>query len=395
MNLVHATTIGQRIQKRAERITGTNIDPATYAFGNTGIAETAGSAISFNKQWLANASKQEVKGVIAHELGHVLQGAGSTLSGVQQESYGDALRARMGLGVGQGYNSTQEKQMERLSNAEFRQLSSMAQSGSIDRGWLKEAGMAGTDGNGPKAGAGGRRRNTAANLFSKNTLNYQNPGGAQALPAMSPSQTANYYSQLAGLYAGYQNQLAALKLQRVGARADFRAQAADVRAQKLTGLADTENAAIERGVVGSSADLQARAGVRGAAETQLQSAKQQRAMTVAESRLGAQQAGTQYFMGVQGLEATKLAAQQEALSNQLEQNLIVSGQESTMNVLKAIYDSLTANYGGGGGGNGGGGGGGNKPAVFDYEAWRKAQAKNAGKSLNDFISAIFAGKTGL
>jgi hypothetical protein len=83
-------------------------------------------------------------------------------------------------------------------------------------------------------------RNTFANTLSKNQVKYKNPGGASALPSLDPAATANYYSQLAGLYAGYQNQLTALKQQRVGARADFQAQAAQVNAEKIGGLADAE-----------------------------------------------------------------------------------------------------------------------------------------------------------
>lgn len=206
--------------------------------------------------------------------------------------------------------------------------------------------MAGTDGNGPKVGEGGRMRNTFANILSKNKVDYSNPGGASALPSLDPASTANYYSQLAGLYAGYQNQLIALKQQRIGARADFQAQAAQVRAQKIGDLATTENQSIERGVVGSSADLQNRAGVRGAAAAGIQAAKRQKLETIAGTRIAAQQAGIDYFMGAQGLEAQKLAQQQQLLAQQLQQNLIVSGQESQMDVLKQIYESLSGSIGG-------------------------------------------------
>ena len=79
-------------------------------------------------------------------------------------------------------------------------------------------------------------------------------------------------------------------------------------------------------------------------------------MTVAGTRIAGQQAGIDYFMGVQGLEAQKLAQQQDLLAQQLQQNLIVSGQESQMDVLQQIYQSLSgamapqpAPRGGGGG----------------------------------------------
>ena len=195
----------------------------------------------------------------------------------------------------------------------------------------------------PVPGSPGRLRNTFANALSKNKVDYSNPGGESALPALDPAQTANYYSQLAGLYSGYQNQLLGLKQQRVGLRADFMATKADVNAQKIGGLADTENAAIERGITGSSADLQARTGVRAGAEAAVQAAKRARMEGVAGTRLAAQQAGIDYFMGSQSIEAQKLAQQQQALAMQLQNNLIVSGQETTMDAMKAIYRALINN----------------------------------------------------
>lgn len=198
---------------------------------------------------------------------------------------------------------------------------------------------------------GGRMRNTFANVLSKNQVNYQNPGGAQALPSLDPASTANYYSQLAGLYAGYQNQLVALKQQRVGARAGFKAERAAIQAEKLTGLADAENAAIERGMLGGTADLQARTGVRAQAASAVAGAKSAMLQEVAQTRIGAQQAGIDYFMQSQGLEAQKLAQQQALLSDQLMQNLIISGQETQMDAMKGIYEALAGIGQGGGGGN--------------------------------------------
>jgi hypothetical protein len=195
----------------------------------------------------------------------------------------------------------------------------------------------------PVPGSPGRLRNTFANALSKNQVDYSNPGGADALPALSPASTANYYSQMAGLYAGYQNQLLALKQQRVGFRADFGAAKADINAQKIGGLADAENQAIERGITGSSGDLQQRTGVRAGAAAAVQAAKRTRMEGVAGTRIAAQQAGIDYFMGSTQLQGTALAEQQQALAMQLQNNLIVSGQETTMDAMKAIYRALINN----------------------------------------------------
>lgn len=199
----------------------------------------------------------------------------------------------------------------------------------------------------------GRMRNTFANTISKNTIDYSNPGGASALPSLDPAQTANYYNQLGALYSGYQNQLVGLKQQRLGARADFRTALSQIRGEKVAGLAATESDAIERGVTGSSSDLVGRTGVEGAAQAARQMAASQRDRVVQQTHLEREQAGIDYFQNVQALEADKLAAQQALLAQQLEQNLIISGQETTMDALKAIYEAFANRTGGGGGGGGG------------------------------------------
>ncbi len=398
MNILQAERIGSRLSKRIERVTGVNLDTASYGYSNTDIAATAGTAITFNRQWLANAGRRELQGVLTHELGHVLQGAGSSLTGVQQESYGDALRQRLGFGKGAGYSSTQESQFDKLSNQEFRHLSQQAADGSINRQWVKGASMAGTDASGPKGpGDGNRKRNTFNNILSKYSGNGpQNTGGAKALPSLGPAQTANYYNQLGGLYAGYQNQVEQLKLQRVGIKSGYRSAVAQVRAQKLTDLAASENASIDRGVQGSSASLQEQAGVRGAAAAGIATAQDQKLQALGGTRLAQQQAGTDYFMAAQGLEANKLAQQQELLAQQLQQNSIISGQETQMDALKAIYQALNKQFqsGGGGGGNGGDGSGGNNNG-FDIRKWLAQQAKTTGQTLPEYVNTVFAAKRGI
>jgi hypothetical protein len=191
-------------------------------------------------------------------------------------------------------------------------------------------------------------RNTFANILSKNQVDYQNPGGTAALPALSPASTANYYSQLAGLYAGYQNTLAGAKLQRVGIRSGLKTDLAGIKAEGIEMKATAVNTALDRGIVGSTVDASARAGVDADVAGARAGARSEALQALAQNRLGVSQAGVDYFMGAQGLEAQKLAQQQEALAQQLQANLIISGNESNMDALKAIYKALVAQLGGGG-----------------------------------------------
>jgi hypothetical protein len=239
-------------------------------------------------------------------------------------------------------------------------------------------------------------RNTFANVLSKNQVNYQNPGGSAALPAMDPASTANYYSQLGGLYAGYQNQLIGLKQQRVGIRAGFGEAKASIRSQLVSGLADTQNAAIDRGVGGSSAALQQEAGVRGDAAAATATAKRQELEGIGQTRLQAQQAGIDYFQGSQQLEAQKLAQQQQQLASQLQNNLIVSGQETQMDALRAMYRAQMQAFQNGGGNGGNGNGNGGQGSNFDLQAWQQQQAKQAGygKDMQSYLQNIWASRTG-
>jgi hypothetical protein len=340
MNITQAQKLGNRLSRQLSGILGVQPQRVSFSWDPaTAIAQSSAQtqSVGLNRQYIQNASRREVAGVIAHELGHVYDPrANNPGSAKRTEAFGDAARLAL---------TGQTKDW---------QASPEARAIAQKKGW--DMGVEGPSL--PGLGKhGGRMRNTFANVLSKNKVDYTNKGGAQALPSLSPASTANYYGQLAGLYAGYQSQITALRNQRVGLRADFHEAVTGARGEKLAGLAAVENQSIERGVLGSSADLQERSDVRGTAEAQIRAAERARLEGVAANRLSQQQAGLDYYMGAQGLEAQKLAEQQQLLAQQLQQNSIISGQESQMDVLKAIYESLS----GGGGGRGPGGGGGPVP----------------------------------
>jgi hypothetical protein len=188
-------------------------------------------------------------------------------------------------------------------------------------------------------GEGNRMRNTMANLLSKNKVQYQNPGGAAALPALSPAQTANYYSQLAGLAAQARLTKASLKAERVGVRADWRAQRAGIQLERKQGIADVQAQMSDRGLTGSSIHATGEVDVRAAARSALTAGKGDVMQAIGQNRIAQQQAGLDFFMGASALEAQSLATKQEALSQQLAQNLIVSGQETQMDVLRQMFQA--------------------------------------------------------
>lgn len=201
-------------------------------------------------------------------------------------------------------------------------------------------------------GQDNRKRNTAANQLSKYQTDYKNPGGMAALPALSPAQTANQYAQLAGLAAQFQNTVADLRQQRVGLKAGWGAQRAQIRAQEMSDLSGTENSNISRGVQGSSASNAALIGVQAGAAGQMQQGKAALYQGLAQNRIAGQRAYIDFFQGQTQVQAQGLAEQQTALASQLQNDLIISGQETQTDYVRQLYQSLLDQISGGGAGGG-------------------------------------------
>lgn len=369
--LQYANRVADRLERRVGNLLGTSVSAQLGLDRKTDIAATSGSLVGLNPEWLKNASRKEVRGVLAHELTHVAQGAsGFQLGGAKQEALADAVRGSLGLGKGEGYGSRFERRLGDIGRSGLQDVyQKMAAGGNWQAELRRQEMQQGGGQTGPKLPGqgkfGGRKRNTFAQLLSHNQVGGSNPGGAAALPSLDPASTANYYAQLSNLYSGYQQQLMALRQQRTGLKAGLRPELAGIKQDMIGGLAAEENAGIERGVSGSSASLQNLAGIRGQAESQAQAAKLNVRQGLADIALQRQAAGTAFSQGALQLEAQKLAQQQAALADQLSNNLIVSGQENTMDIMRAIYRAFSGGGGGNGngGGNGGGGGGAGTPGI--------------------------------
>jgi len=217
----------------------------------------------------------------------------------------------------------------------------------------------GTNGGQVGPSAGSRKRNTFANLLSKTNFapggsnlfgsSGGGTGGAQsegALPALSPESTANYYAQLSALQAQYSQTIADLRRQRVGIRAGFQESRAGLKAQTMTGVRDVQQSAVERGVLGGSGELAQRAEVRGAGTAAIAAERRGMLEGLADTRSAQQRAALGLFQGQTALESQALAERQNLLAQQLQQNLIVSGQEAQMNAMKQIYGGLTSGLAG-------------------------------------------------
>ncbi|HEX9899738.1 MAG TPA: hypothetical protein VGC81_10955 [Candidatus Methylomirabilis sp.] len=168
----------------------------------------------------------------------------------------------------------------------------------------------------------GRKRNTMNNKMSKQGLG--DLGSAVSggdLPLLDPSAVASYYGQLQTLQSQLSTQLAGLRQQRVGFKGEARVARSDIRQQGQEALSGVVGSAIERGVLGSSAELEQRAETRAATSSGLADVNRQLYDALAESRLQAEQARLGFTQGTQQLAAGAIASRMQ-MAAQEKQNQI-------------------------------------------------------------------------
>jgi hypothetical protein len=304
-----------------------SLQVGNIAAGNP--AYTSGQTVVFDRQYLRGASRQDVRGALIHELTHAY-GVGATPSGrpgPSVETYADYARYVLNKNEDPDWQPSEA-------------VLQLAQERDMQR-------PTGTDNNGPSpvqapAADNSHQRNNYTNQRTHQdvTIGYENPGGMAALPPLDAASTANYYAQLGNYYALYENERATLRAQRVGAKAEAKVALADVKAQLVPSLASAENAQIDRGTLGGSADMQERIGLKGAAASDRAAIRGQLHADIAASRLAEQQAALVLYQNQTGLEAEKLAQQQTMLADQLERNAIISGAESMADAQRAAYEAI-------------------------------------------------------
>lgn len=154
------------------------------------------------------------------------------------------------------------------------------------------------------------------------------------------------------LFGQHTDELAMLEQGRSQLRAETRNTIQGVKDQRRLDLASTASAANERGVLGSSMDVQGREDVRNAARLGINQARTDRAQGLLGNWAQVMQSRRTYEMGVLGLQQQQAAARAAGNAN---------------NVVEDFIKSLNQDkgYGGGGGGGGNNGGGGQNAAIRD------------------------------
>lgn len=269
--------------------------------------------ITLDQDFLESASRPDIRGAIIHEATHAI-GVGHGKPDKRVEDLADYARYVLNPKDRPDWEPSEGV----LRIAERR-----------DDMLKPQTGGSGTRNNGPRTGRGydGRRaRNTFTNAQSKTPV----------APLLSPGQTAGYAQQLAALQSQYTTQRSGIKAQGGAVNAEVKSAYADIRANQIASMAEAESAAIANGVVGSSADLGARAGVDIAAGASRADAKAARNNAMMQLRLAQMQAQTDYQSGIAGVAIDKATAQAELANQQFMQDQF----DALAQNYQAIYQSI-------------------------------------------------------
>jgi hypothetical protein len=157
---------------------------------------------------------------------------------------------------------------------------------------------------------------------------------------------ANYYGQVQTLQSQLSQQLAALRTQRVGMRGDARVARSDVRAEGQAAMSEAIGGAMDRGILGSSGELEKRAAVRGDIAGGIADVNRGLYQAMAESRIQGTQAQLAYQQGVQGIEAQAIASRMQ-LAQQEEANRLqiqIAQMQAQASAAQTAATNRMANY---------------------------------------------------
>lgn len=324
MNLKGVNRLLPGLVRRVERVTGQELGNVTLERNRElQIAGAAGRVIGFNPRALRGMSRREVRGVLAHELGHVAS-LGTNASDKTVEAYGDAVRARLGLGTGAGYGSRIEDRMTGLGNQQFKRLSHALAGGEYRQGMVSQMANAGVKNNGPTVG--NRNRNTTVNAASK--------AGPGTPPPVAPSSAMNYAAAAAASRMRLAAALGQLKQERGMVAAQYRVAKGQAFQQRVADTAAAEADALDRGGVGSSVDVQGRAAAVAAQGDAQVAARMDRNSAIMELRRQAMLAKNQYSSELQDLASQRAAEQLQISLAEYEANTLANTQQN----YQAAYD---------------------------------------------------------
>lgn len=268
---------------------------------NTGSSR----GITFNKHFLRNASLADLRGNVIHETTHA-------------------------YGVGAGKNN-----IETLADYARYKLNPTEVAG-----WSPSAAVQRYDANHPNQGdnmAGPGSNRTGAGSNKNTTINAQSkapkPGPIGALgsgvpgPA-DPSTYGGYASQVMGLQQRLAAAMAAKKVGIAGAQAQYMLAKQQAASGLVQGVTGAEQDALQRGILGSSADLSGRAGAVTDAAAAQQAALAGRNVAVAGEQVTAMGAVGEFYTGLGQAQFDVANAQSSQALQRYQNDLLAQGNQN-------------------------------------------------------------------
>lgn len=188
---------------------------------------------------------------------------------------------------------------------------------------------------------GTRSKNTVIHNASK----YASPtflGSNPTAPLLSPTAMHGFATQMAGLQTQYAGALALKRNQIANARAQFQLDRQAAFSQAKGEMAGSVNSALDRGIVGSSADMNNRSAVLASLAANRAAALGTKAQTIGAARANAIGALGSFYLGMGQVQAQKGIAQSELAIEQYKADQLSLLNQNYADYQKDILKALQA-----------------------------------------------------
>jgi hypothetical protein len=297
---------------------GGSLKGTTFRLGDTGpgavaLTDAGSKTVTISRDWFHNASHHDRVGNLVYELSHVARGERAYNTNQDWSKRTETIipeAVRLSLTGAAGINPD--------SLAAARKLAAQ-------RGWL----------GGDMAGPGSNQTGTrATNTLRNNKARYVN-----GMPALGPAAVAGLSSQMQGLTTNLAGAMALQKASIGAAKGTFTLAQQQARAAELQGVQSAQADALDRGMLGSSQDLENRAGAvagfAGAKNANIAA----RAQAIEQAKYAGNQAIGEYYTGVGQVQADAASKQAELAIAAYQNNT----DSNYSNTLKHILRTLRRN----------------------------------------------------
>jgi len=161
-----------------------------------------------------------------------------------------------------------------------------------------------------------------------------------------PNSATAYGNQLAQLAQNYYSQLAIIAQQKGIIKGDFGVARAQAKTDAIGNMATTVNSGLDRGLSGSSIDLEARAGVDSQRATDIQAAIRARTQGMLGLSADRLAATNDYYTGIYGVQAAKASEEATMAAAALANDAVLRAGDETATGASSNITTGEAAWGG-------------------------------------------------